>query len=61
LHRLTGLQEYERHYTVMNYENPSELCHMKCADFVTEFEHQQPDLKWDDIEVSITTILYDEI
>ncbi|KAF4526216.1 hypothetical protein B566_EDAN001901 [Ephemera danica] len=55
--QLSGLHEYERHFTVMNYENPSQLCHMKCADFVPEFESQHQEHKWDDVEASILVAL----
>lgn len=35
----------------MNYENPERLLHMKCEQFVPEFEQQYEQLKWMDIEV----------
>jgi tubulin--tyrosine ligase-like protein 12 len=49
--RLSELDEYERHFTVMNYESPERLLHMKCEQFVPEFEQQYEQLKWMDIEV----------
>jgi hypothetical protein len=36
----------------MNYESPERLLHMKCEQFVPEFEQQYEELKWMDIEVN---------
>ncbi|XP_065347184.1 tubulin--tyrosine ligase-like protein 12 [Cloeon dipterum] len=54
---LADLEQYERHFTVMNYENPEQLCHMKCAQFVIEFEQQYENMKWVDVEADILVAL----
>lgn len=43
---LDNFDTYEQHFTVMNYSDDSPLCHVKCADFVVEWERQYPDCPW---------------
>lgn len=43
---LDSFDVYEQHFTVMNYSDESPLCHVKCADFVVEWEKQYPDYPW---------------
>lgn len=50
---------YEKHFTVMNYSTNVELKHMKCEEFVTNFQLQYPNFTWDNVEKSITKMLRD--
>eukprot|EP00096_Caligus_rogercresseyi_P006630 TRINITY_DN2326_c0_g1_i1.p1 TRINITY_DN2326_c0_g1~~TRINITY_DN2326_c0_g1_i1.p1 ORF type:complete len:534 (-),score=108.36 TRINITY_DN2326_c0_g1_i1:98-1699(-) len=43
---LKDLDVYQKHYTVMNYDESSELKQMFCTDFIKDFESQYPDAKW---------------
>jgi len=52
---LKDLDVYEKHFTVMNY-NDAHLEQMFCSDFVKNFEEQYPDYKWKDVEKSIFTM-----
>ena len=42
--------EYDRHFTVMNYVNPAQLFQVNCDQFVVEFEKQNPQWQWAAIE-----------
>jgi len=53
---LTRLDLYEKHFTVMNY-NEADLKQMFCHDFVKEFERQYPAFKWSDIQGDIFRML----
>jgi len=55
---LSELDLYEKHFTVMNYqEDPSVLKQMFCSDFIKEFERQYPDHKWEDVQRDIFKML----
>lgn len=43
---LNNLDVYEQHFTVMNYIEENPLYHMKCANFLIEWEIQYPDYPW---------------
>ncbi|XP_011644487.1 tubulin--tyrosine ligase-like protein 12 [Pogonomyrmex barbatus] len=43
---LNNFNTYEQHFTVMNYTEENSLFHMKCADFIIEWENQYPDYSW---------------
>ncbi|XP_076758486.1 tubulin tyrosine ligase-like 12 isoform X1 [Xylocopa sonorina] len=43
---LNNFDVYEQHFTVMNYSGDTPLCHVKCADFILEWERQHPDFSW---------------
>jgi len=43
---LDNLDVYEQHFTVMNYTEENPLYHVKCADFLVEWENQYPDYPW---------------
>ncbi|XP_043491992.1 tubulin--tyrosine ligase-like protein 12 [Polistes fuscatus] len=43
---LNNFDVYEQHFTVMNYSENTDLCHLKCADFIVEWEKQYPDYPW---------------
>lgn len=46
---LNNFDDYERHFTVMNYNEETQLCHMKCAEFVEQWNTQYPSLDWEDV------------
>lgn len=56
---LDHFDEYEKHFTVMNYSDEAELKHIKCDDFLELWEQQYPDKCWNDIEDSICGMLYE--
>lgn len=43
---LNNFQDYEQHFTVMNYSTKTPLCHIKCADFIIKWENQYPNYPW---------------
>lgn len=43
---LNNLDVYEQHFTVMNYEDSSRLYHVKCADFIVEWNNMYKDCDW---------------
>lgn len=51
------LDVYEKHFTVMNYSEGTELKQMFCNDFIRDFEEQYPDHPWREIEESIFSML----
>ncbi|XP_059352286.1 tubulin--tyrosine ligase-like protein 12 isoform X2 [Daphnia carinata] len=53
---LDHFDEYERHFTVMNY-SASNLHQMFCHDFVKYFEEQNPGQEWHKIEKRIFSML----
>ncbi|CAH1966083.1 unnamed protein product [Acanthoscelides obtectus] len=56
---MRDFEEYEKHYTVMNYTENATLKHLKCEDFLLEWSKQYPDHEWKDIESKITEMLKD--
>lgn len=56
---LDDFEDYEKHYTVMNYTTGNtQLKQMKCEDFIDSFNEQySPDYRWDDIEPNIYRVL----
>lgn len=44
---LNNFDDYEQHFTVMNYSEESPLYHVKCADFMIEWNKQFPDHPWE--------------
>ncbi|KAK2726709.1 tubulin--tyrosine ligase-like protein 12 isoform X2 [Artemia franciscana] len=55
---LAHLEDYERHFTVMNY-GETELCQMYCHDFVQQIEEQYPEISWTETEEKIINMLKD--
>lgn len=53
---LNNLDEYEQHFTVMNYSNTN-LFRMLCADFITEWNIQYPAYEWAHVECKIFEML----
>ncbi|XP_015591188.1 tubulin--tyrosine ligase-like protein 12 [Cephus cinctus] len=43
---LNNFDVYEQHFTVMNYAEGTPLCHIKCVDFIQEWEKQYPNFSW---------------
>lgn len=56
---LKNFDEYERHFTVMNYNESARLCRMLCHDFVREFELQYPNYEWKKVERNIFSMLHE--
>lgn len=57
---LDHFDDYEKHFTVMNYVNDenTSLYHLKCADFIKEWEKQYQQFSWsNDIEKKIFSML----
>ncbi|GJQ76108.1 hypothetical protein Trydic_g1857 [Trypoxylus dichotomus] len=50
---LNNFDEYEKHFTVMNYTEGASLKHMLCSEFKTHWTEQYPNIPWDLIEESI--------
>lgn len=50
---LDNFDDYETHFTVMNYNENATLHRLLCEDFVTEFNIQYPDEKWCSVEPKI--------
>ncbi|KAM8974501.1 tubulin--tyrosine ligase-like protein 12 [Pelodytes ibericus] len=47
---LNELDDYEKHFTVMNYAPDVALKQVHCDEFITLFEKQYPDHKWSSIQ-----------
>uniref|UniRef100_T1PIX9 Tubulin-tyrosine ligase family n=1 Tax=Musca domestica TaxID=7370 RepID=T1PIX9_MUSDO len=56
---LDRFDDYEKHFTVMNYQDNAELHHVKCDDFLEMWQQQYPKHSWSDIEDRICTMLYE--
>uniref|UniRef100_A0A6P7GS82 Tubulin--tyrosine ligase-like protein 12 n=1 Tax=Diabrotica virgifera virgifera TaxID=50390 RepID=A0A6P7GS82_DIAVI len=54
---LNNFEDYEKHFTVMNYTENANLKHMKCIDFIINWMHQYPDYNWEKVENSIFKML----
>ncbi|XP_046614168.1 tubulin--tyrosine ligase-like protein 12 [Neodiprion virginianus] len=56
---LNNFDQYEQHFTVMNYVNDNtSLHHVKCADFIHEWKKQYPKFSWrNDVEKKILSML----
>ncbi|XP_055617626.1 tubulin--tyrosine ligase-like protein 12 [Toxorhynchites rutilus septentrionalis] len=53
---LSDFDDYEKHFTVMNYSQ-FQLRHMKCEEFLDQWKVQFPNQPWEDIENDICTML----
>ncbi|XP_053597060.1 tubulin--tyrosine ligase-like protein 12 [Microplitis demolitor] len=59
---LNNLYDYEQHFTVMNYSDEAELYHVKCADFVVEWNKVHPDNEWkNNVEIKIFKVIKDAL
>lgn len=55
---LNNFDVYEQHFTVMNYAEENPLFHIKCANFIVEWENQYPDYPWKTyVEPKILSVL----
>ncbi|XP_017061437.1 tubulin--tyrosine ligase-like protein 12 [Drosophila ficusphila] len=54
---LDQFDDYEKHYTVMNYKEDTELHHVKCDDFLTLWRKQYPENSWSRLEQQICEML----
>jgi tubulin--tyrosine ligase-like protein 12 len=50
---LDNLDDYEKHFTVMNYKPTVTLKQIHYNEFIPEFEQQNPDFKWSQLEAKI--------
>lgn len=54
---LNRFDEYEQHFTVMNYGESLRLLHIPCAEFLTLWNEQYPKHNWTNIENDIRQML----
>jgi tubulin--tyrosine ligase-like protein 12 len=54
---LRDFEDYEKHFTVMNYRASAVLFRKLCHEFVEEFQYQYPEHKWVDVEADIFKML----
>ncbi|KAG8438638.1 hypothetical protein GDO86_004993 [Hymenochirus boettgeri] len=50
---LDELDNYEKHFTVMNYTAGAELKQIHCDEFITLFEKQYPEFPWNSIQAEL--------
>lgn len=50
---LQDFEDYEKHFTVMNYNNDAPLCKMLCSDFIKAFNVQNTSTNWEAVEMDI--------
>lgn len=54
---LDHFDDYEKHFTVMNYTETAQLKHLPCADFLEEWPKQFGEHPWDGVEQKICEML----
>lgn len=54
---LNHFDDYEQHFTVMNYGSELKLRHIPCAEFLELWSEQYPKHAWSDIELAICEML----
>ncbi|XP_038206579.1 tubulin--tyrosine ligase-like protein 12 [Zerene cesonia] len=54
---LSNFEDYEKHFTVMNYTEGAPLYKLLCEDFIKAWSNQYPDYKWKDVEKSIFNMI----
>lgn len=47
---LDDFDDYQRHFTVMNYRAPDKVTHKTYVDFIEQFEKENPTVKWDTVQ-----------
>lgn len=47
---LDDFDDYERHFTVMNYRAPDKVTHKTYVDFIQQFEIENPNIKWETVQ-----------
>lgn len=55
---LDNFDEYEKHFTVMNYGEHLQLLHLPCAEFLQHWNEQNPQHDWANIETDICEMLH---
>lgn len=50
---MTNFEDYEQHFTVMNYTEGVPLYRLLCKDFIEAWEKQYSSFNWEDVEKSI--------
>lgn len=53
---LNDFFDYEKHFTVMNYSEDTQLYRMLCHEFIIDFSAQNPGIEWKEIEKNIFKI-----
>lgn len=56
---LDNFDDYEKHYTVMNYQEQAELHHIQCDDFLDMWQEQYPQHNWAAVEDRICDMLHE--
>ncbi|XP_055371780.1 tubulin--tyrosine ligase-like protein 12 [Condylostylus longicornis] len=56
---LDNLHDYEKHFTVMNYNENTSLKHIRCEEFVQMWGEQYPKNNWDTIEENICKMFHE--
>uniref|UniRef100_A0A0K8W362 Tubulin--tyrosine ligase-like protein 12 n=1 Tax=Bactrocera latifrons TaxID=174628 RepID=A0A0K8W362_BACLA len=56
---LNNFDDYEQHFTVMNYHEEAELRHIKCEDFLGYWKEQYPRHDWSTIQKDICLMLHE--
>lgn len=56
---LDHFDEYEQHFTVMNYGDNLQLMHLPCAEFLQKWNEQNPKHEWNSIETEIRQMLHE--
>uniref|UniRef100_A0A0X3PAH1 Tubulin--tyrosine ligase-like protein 12 n=2 Tax=Schistocephalus solidus TaxID=70667 RepID=A0A0X3PAH1_SCHSO len=54
---LEDYDDYSKHFTVMNYREEDELKQVHHTDFISQFERQYPNIRWQDVEAKIHQVL----
>lgn len=54
---LDRFDDYEKHFTVMNYTDTAQLKHLPCKDFLQQWEGQFSDNPWEAVETKICKML----
>ncbi|CAG4957430.1 unnamed protein product [Colias eurytheme] len=54
---LSNFEDYEKHFTVMNYTEGAPLYKLLCEDFIKEWGNQYHDYNWEDVEKSIFNMI----
>lgn len=54
---LDELDDYERHFTVMNYRSPDKVTHKTYIDFIEEFAKEYKNITWAEVEKRIYSVI----
>ncbi|GLV42208.1 Tubulin tyrosine ligase-like 12 [Carabus blaptoides fortunei] len=54
---MADFDDYEKHFTVMNYSEEVVLHHLPCANFLEQWKEQYPDTPWKEVEQRILCML----